>query len=89
MSVLKYARNAAVAAAAVLLPAHAIAATPTTVPAAFEQISRAGADLDEANGQFAAWNDFLVPAVIVVALGLGIYFLTDEGDDDNTLPTSP
>ena len=87
MSVLKYARNAAVAAAAVFLPAHAIAATPATVPAAFEQIVRAGADTDEANGQFAAWNDFLVPAVIVVALGLGIYFLTE--DDGANPPTSP
>lgn len=88
MSVLKFARNAAVVAAAVLLPAQAIAATPTTVPSAFGSIVRAGADTDEANGQFAEFNDFIVPAVIVIALGLGLYFILDEEEDD-TLPTSP
>ena len=88
MSVLKFARNAAIAAAALALPAHAIAATPTTVPAAFNNIARAGASLDEANDQFSAWNDFLVPAVIIIAIGIGVFLLTDE-DDNQNLQTSP
>lgn len=87
MAVLKYARNAAVAAAAFILPAHAIAATPANFPAAFETV-RAGASLEETNGQHAAWNDLIIPALIVVALGIGALFLLDE-DEDDTLPTSP
>jgi hypothetical protein len=87
MSLLKFARNAATVAAAALLPAQAIAATP--VSAAFDQL-RAGATLEEENGQFGEYNDYLVPVVIVVALGLGIYFILDSYDDsDLDIPTSP
>ena len=89
MSVMKFARNAAITAAAVLMPAQAIAATPLST--AFDQM-RAGATLDEENDQFGEYNDYLVPVIVIVAISIGIFFIIDSGEDDKpplNLPTSP
>lgn len=82
MSMLKRARNAAAIAAAVMLPTQAIAANPMSF--AMDSM-RAAATLEESNGQMEGLSEYLVPAVIVVALGLGIYFVTQE-DDVTTTP---
>ena len=46
---------------------------------------RIGADMDDANNQMGEWG-FILPVVIVVAIGLGLYFALDDSDDE---PASP
>ncbi len=42
---------------------------------------RAGAELEESNGQFLYDNAWILPAIGVIALGLAAYFLFIEDDD--------
>jgi hypothetical protein len=85
---MKFARNAAIIAAAASLPAQAIAATPVTT--AFEQL-RAGAEVEEENDQFGRFSRYGVPIVIVVVVIIGVFFIFDSNKDKggNGLPTSP
>lgn len=46
---------------------------------------RIGADMDDANNQMGEWG-FILPVVIVVAIGLGLYFALDDSGDE---PASP
>lgn len=46
---------------------------------------RASTALENEAGQFEG-GGFLIPALVVIALGLGLYFAIDGGDDE---PTSP
>ena len=46
---------------------------------------RVGANMDEANSQIFE-GSFILPVIIVVAIGLGLYFAVDDSDDE---PASP
>jgi type IV secretory pathway VirB2 component (pilin) len=72
MSILKIARNAVAAAALTMIPAHAIAASPV----------RASAPVQSENEQLEGMSGYIVPIVIVVALGVGLYFALSNDDDD-------
>ena len=78
-------KTAAAAAVITLLPINSVAAAPSMTPSTSAAVSRVGATLDEENGQFAA-QSLLVPIVIVVVIGVGIYFLFIQEDDE---PSSP
>jgi type IV secretory pathway VirB2 component (pilin) len=72
MSILKIARNAVAASALAMLPAQAIAATSAPV--------RASATVEDENGQLEGMSGYIVPIVIVVALGIGLYFALQDDD---------
>jgi hypothetical protein len=91
MSALKFVRTAAAAAALAMLPAHAVAAAPSTLPmmaasiAAQDENRDAAAADDEGNPFF---GDYLVPTLIVIVLALVLYFALGE-DEDGTGGTPP
>lgn len=72
MSILKIARNAVAASALAMLPAHAIAATSAPV--------RVSAPVQDENAQLEGLSGYIVPIVIVVALGVGLYFALQDDD---------
>lgn len=75
MSILKIARTAVAATALAMLPAHAVAQT-AAVPAP------AVAQLSEENDQSEGLRGYIIPVIIVVILGVGLYFALE--DDDNS-----
>ncbi len=70
-----------VAAAGLVVAPVAASAAPS---ADFDGL-RASTALENEAGQFEG-GGFLIPALVVIALGLGLYFAIDGGDDE---PTSP
>ena len=76
MSFLKTARLAVAASALAMLPVHAVAQTTATVPV------RAEAPVTDANDQSNGFGRYIIPIIIVVALGIGLYFAIR--DDDNS-----
>jgi hypothetical protein len=87
MSVLKFARSAAALAALTLLPAHAIAAAPATLPvlAASVAAQDAPATADD-EGQPFFQSEYFVPTLIVIVLAIGFYFLLSEDEDETPGP---
>ncbi len=69
------------AAGLVMAPVAASAATPAFD---FDGL-RASTELENEAGQFEG-GGFLIPLIVIVAVGLGLYFAIDGGDDE---PTSP
>jgi len=83
MSVLKIARSAAAIAAATMLPAHAIASAPagmTVAAGSIAAVQQDEAGADEGHPFFK--SEFLIPTVIVIVLALGLYFVLEDGEDD-------
>jgi hypothetical protein len=75
MSILKFARTAAAASALAMLPVHAVAQTTATAPVRVE------APMVGANEQSEGIGRYIIPIVIVVALGIGLYFaIRDDGN---------
>ncbi|HZG46914.1 MAG TPA: hypothetical protein VEZ41_11720 [Allosphingosinicella sp.] len=90
MSVLNYARTAAAAAALAMLPAHAVAAAPSTLPVMAASVAAQGdaAEADDEGGN-PFFGDYLIPTVIVIVLALVLYFaLEDDGTETGTPPVS-
>lgn len=86
MSVLNYAKAAAAAAALAMLPAHAVAAAPSTLPVLAASVAvqdDSGAE-DEGNPFFT--SEYLIPTAIVIALAITLYFVLEEDDDETPLP---
>jgi len=84
MSILKFARSAAAIAAATMLPAHAVASAPAGMSVAASSIAAAGQE-EEAGGDegHPFFNsEFLIPTVIVIVLALGLYFVLEDGEDE-------
>jgi len=82
MSIRKIALVAALGTSLVSAP---VVAQTATLPA---QPARAGATLDEANGQFQASTEaYVIGFLALVAVGLGLYFAFI--DDEENPPVSP
>lgn len=73
----KFLKTAAAAAAITAMPVSAIAASP----ASSLSPSRAGASLQEESDQFEGVSQYLIPIVIVVVLGLGLYFALEDDEE--------
>ena len=81
MSVLKFTRTAAAAAALAIMPAHAIAASAESLPmlAASVAVQVEGATAAEDEGYPFFRSEYFVPTLIVVVLAITFYFvLSDE-----------
>ena len=89
MSILTCARTAIAAALLTALPLQAVAAAPAALPvmAGTLAVQDESGDGDD---RHPFLSNYLVPTLIVVALGLGLYFgLADEGDQGGPTPVSP
>lgn len=88
MSLLKFGRTAAAVAAIAMLPAHAVAAAPATLPVLAASVAvqdEPATAQDEGNPFFS--SDYFIPTVIVIVLALGLYFLLeDSGNGAEPLP---
>jgi hypothetical protein len=67
------------------LAATSLVATPVVAQAAAASATRTAAPVGEAENLQGGW---LVPALAIIAILLGILAITSGGDDDD-LPTSP
>lgn len=77
------------AAAISVLPVASLTATAVQAQSAAPlsvASSRAGASMDSENEQMFG-GSWIIPVVIVVAIGLGLYFVLDDDDDEES--TSP
>jgi hypothetical protein len=91
MSVLKFTRTAAAAAALAIMPAHAIAASADSLPmlAASVAVQDEGATTAEDEGQPFFQSEYFFPALIVIVLALTLYFVLSDEEETTPLPAPP
>lgn len=76
----KFLKTAAAAAAITAMPVSAIAASPASSLSVADNM-RADASLENENNQFEGLTQYAIPVVIVIVIGLALYFaLDDDGD---------
>lgn len=72
----------ATAALALMSATTASAAQPQRAGAM--QAVRANDKMNDGNGQFEGLGGYIIPVVIVIALGVGLYFALDDDEDNST-----
>lgn len=76
----KFLKTAAAAAAITAMPVSAIAATPAASLSVADSV-RAGAALEDESNQFEGLTQYAIPIVIVLVLGIGLYFALEDDEE--------
>ena len=80
MSVRNAVKSIAAAAVMTVMPIHAASASPASSLSVAGGL-RADAALQGENNQLEDLSAYIVPLVIVIALGIGLYFVLDDEDE--------
>jgi RsiW-degrading membrane proteinase PrsW (M82 family) len=90
MTIPKFARTAAAAVALAMLPVHAAAAAPSTLPVLAAGVAAQDDPSTESDeGQPFFQSDYLIPTVIVIVLALVLYFALEDDEEQTGGGVSP